>query len=178
MQQEKQCVKEHLRGKRSHPVKCQHKTQLNGQPTVGRRCEIPVAHVYASGIKHKDQATCGKMGLTPEKRVGTLNRVLRNLKDAKSCDGGEGSSETGAGGKADGFREKTECLVNTLAWNVTNYVMAKPGEGSAGDKLCQVWRYAKITQRRKLELFNACVISKLTYNRHAIWLKSAEFCLW
>ena len=42
------------------------------------------------------------------------------------------------------------------------------------NKLCQVGRHAKITQRRKLEIFNACVISKLTYNLHAIWLKSAE----
>ena len=40
-----QQVKGNTRGKRSNPIKSQSKTQLNAQPSVGRKCEFPVAHM-------------------------------------------------------------------------------------------------------------------------------------
>ena len=42
------------------------------------------------------------------------------------------------------------------------------------DKLSLVWSHANISQRRKIQLFNACVISKLTYSIEALCLRKAE----
>ena len=30
-------------------------------------------------------------------------------------------------------------------------------------KLCKIWAHTAISRRRKMEIFNACVVSKLTY---------------
>jgi len=40
--------------------------------------------------------------------------------------------------------------------------------------LSKVWGHANVTQARKLEVFNACVLSKLLYGLHTAWLNKAE----
>ncbi|CAE8648405.1 unnamed protein product [Polarella glacialis] len=40
--------------------------------------------------------------------------------------------------------------------------------------LCKVWSHAAINKQRKLEIFNACVVSKLMYCIHTAWLNVAE----
>ena len=42
------------------------------------------------------------------------------------------------------------------------------------EKLRRVWAHSGITRARKLEVFNACIVSKLLYNLHSIWLCTAE----
>eukprot|EP00933_Yihiella_yeosuensis_P047365 TRINITY_DN4317_c0_g4_i1.p1 TRINITY_DN4317_c0_g4~~TRINITY_DN4317_c0_g4_i1.p1 ORF type:complete len:298 (-),score=44.55 TRINITY_DN4317_c0_g4_i1:33-926(-) len=42
------------------------------------------------------------------------------------------------------------------------------------EKLQRVWSHANIGTARKLRIFDACVVSKLMYNLHAIWLNAAE----
>ena len=41
-------------------------------------------------------------------------------------------------------------------------------------KLVKVWSHAAITRRRKLRIFEACVVSKLLYCLHVCWLNAAE----
>ena len=42
------------------------------------------------------------------------------------------------------------------------------------EQLRRVWSHSGISRARKLEIFNACVISKLLYNLHSLWLSPAE----
>ena len=42
------------------------------------------------------------------------------------------------------------------------------------DTLSRVWSHAAISPRRKIQIFEACVVSKLLYGLHTAWLKSAE----
>ena len=42
------------------------------------------------------------------------------------------------------------------------------------DKLSRVWSHASISCNRKVEVFNACVASKLMYCLNTAWLNSAE----
>ena len=49
--------------------------------------------------------------------------------------------------------------------------------GAARDtfsKLCRVWGHTNIPVQRKLEIYSACILSKLTYNLHALALNIAE----
>ena len=41
-------------------------------------------------------------------------------------------------------------------------------------KLCRIRSHASISNQRKLEIYSACVLSKLTYNLHALLLNTAE----
>ena len=41
-------------------------------------------------------------------------------------------------------------------------------------KLCRVWGHTAIPTERKLEIYSACVLSKLTYNLHSLVLNAAE----
>ena len=41
-------------------------------------------------------------------------------------------------------------------------------------KLLQDWSHASISRARKLEVYNACVVCKVTYNLHSLWLMQAE----
>ena len=38
----------------------------------------------------------------------------------------------------------------------------------------RVWKHSGITLKRKIEIYSACVVSKLQFNLHALWLTSAE----
>ena len=42
------------------------------------------------------------------------------------------------------------------------------------DTLSRVWSHAAISPGRKIQIFEACVVSKLLYGLHTAWLKSAE----
>ena len=42
------------------------------------------------------------------------------------------------------------------------------------DKLGRVWKHCKIRMSRKLQIFEACVMSKLLYNLHSLCLNTAE----
>ena len=61
---------ENTKGKRSNLVKFQFKMQLNAQPSVGRKCEIPGMYVHINGKCRKRQATFLKIELIAESRVG------------------------------------------------------------------------------------------------------------
>ena len=41
------------------------------------------------------------------------------------------------------------------------------------DKLCRVWDHSNITVARKLQIYSACVASRLLYNLHSLWLNTA-----
>ena len=38
----------------------------------------------------------------------------------------------------------------------------------------RVWSHASISRQRKLDVYNACVVCKLTYNLHSVWLTQPE----
>ena len=40
--------------------------------------------------------------------------------------------------------------------------------------LCKVWSHAGITRARKLEIYSACVVSKILYSMESLWLLQAE----
>ena len=42
------------------------------------------------------------------------------------------------------------------------------------EKLRRVWAHSGLSRSRKLEVFNACISSKLLYNLHSVWLSAAE----
>jgi len=42
------------------------------------------------------------------------------------------------------------------------------------EKLRRVWAHSGISRGRKLEIFDACIASKLLYNLHSLWLSAAE----
>ena len=42
------------------------------------------------------------------------------------------------------------------------------------NKLSRVWSHSSITPRRKVEIFNAVVVSKLTYGLCTLWLGAAD----
>ena len=49
--------------------------------------------------------------------------------------------------------------------------------GSAREEFCnlqRIWNHSSISRSRKLEVYNACVVSKLTYNLHSLWLNKNE----
>ena len=40
--------------------------------------------------------------------------------------------------------------------------------------LCTVWAHSGLSRARKLEIYNACIVSKLTYCLEILWLNKAE----
>ena len=42
------------------------------------------------------------------------------------------------------------------------------------EKIRRVWGHSCISVTRKIKIFNACVVSKLMYNLHSLWLSVAE----
>ncbi|CAK0816222.1 unnamed protein product [Prorocentrum cordatum] len=42
------------------------------------------------------------------------------------------------------------------------------------ETLRRVWSHSGISRARKLEIFNACVVSKVLYSLHSLWLSKAE----
>ena len=49
--------------------------------------------------------------------------------------------------------------------------------GAAQDefgKLAKVWAHCNVTRHRKVEIYSACVLSKLLYNLHSLWLSPSE----
>ena len=49
------------------------------------------------------------------------------------------------------------------------------GEGRrVFDGLCKVWSHAGITRARKLEIYCACVVSKILYSMESLWLLQAD----
>ena len=49
------------------------------------------------------------------------------------------------------------------------------GEGRrVFDGLCKVWSHAGITRARKLEIYSACVVSKILYSMESLWLLQAD----
>ena len=42
------------------------------------------------------------------------------------------------------------------------------------DKLCRVWKHSSLATKRKVRIFEACVMSKLLYNLHSLCLTQAE----
>ena len=63
------------------------------------------------------------------------------------------------------------CADGSAASELNRRIGAARGEF---DKLSRIWKHSCVLQGRKLEIFNACVISKLTYNLHSLWLNVAE----
>ena len=45
---------------------------------------------------------------------------------------------------------------------------------SVFNELERVWKHASITRHRKIEIFNACVVTKLTYGLESAWLNKLE----
>ena len=42
------------------------------------------------------------------------------------------------------------------------------------ETLCKVWKHARLTLRKKVAIFTYCIMSKLLYCVHTLWLGSAE----
>ena len=42
------------------------------------------------------------------------------------------------------------------------------------ETLCKVWKHARPTLRKKVAVFEPCIMSKLLYCLHTLWLDSAE----
>ena len=65
-------------------------------------------------------------------------------------------------------------LLSADGWTKSS-VARRTGEArSVLDKLQTVWRHANITRKRKLDLFNACVVSKLLYSLETLCLRQAD----
>ena len=75
-------------------------------------------------------------------------------------------------------KETMKYLGSTLSadGSVATEINARLGAARADfQKLSRVWANASITQRKKLEIFNACVVSKLLYCLQVACLHTAEF---
>ena len=42
------------------------------------------------------------------------------------------------------------------------------------ETLCKVWKHARVTLRKKIAIFESCIMSKLLYCMHTLWLNRAE----
>ena len=42
------------------------------------------------------------------------------------------------------------------------------------DVLCRIWKHTRINLDRKVKIFDACVVAKLMYCMHTVWLNKAE----
>ena len=83
--------------------------------------------------------------------------------------------------KADGTLVKTKSSMVYLGSLLSNdgrigSELARRLGMSRGDfqKLRRVWSHSNLTRRRKTEIFNACIISKLMYCLHTAYLNKAE----
>ena len=82
-----------------------------------------------------------------------------------------------ANGKLLQQKERIVYLGSMLSADGTSSSELNRRIGAARDtfsKLCRIWGHTSIPNERKLEIYSACVLTKLTYNLHALLLNTAE----
>lgn len=75
----------------------------------------------------------------------------------------------------EGNRVSTYCPLLTVSGSVSSAVNRRIGEAKASfSSLCIVWKHANIAYKRKLEIYRACILSKLLFSLECECLKQVD----